>query len=410
MSNKFIKIAVILVAIICIGFVGFKYINKPAESISEATSIKEEQVMRGDITIGFDGDGEAEIPVVNLDFDISGKLSELYVVEGDEIAQGQLLAKLDDTEYIKKLKTAEINYKKAVATLAQKEENRELSIISEKQKLEDLKIKLDKEESEYLPMTQLKDLYSQQALDIKKASYESAKSAYEAQLERYNILSNSNKDIELERANVETAKLSLEMAKDDLNSTILESPMEGNILNIAYKSGETISSVRELGEVTADTTHFMVVSDSDKVEVIVPVSEIDLAKVEMDQLVEVEFEAFEDQLFTGKVVLIDSLPIIDNSGLVTFDVRIELDGGIDRIKSGMTCSVEFITRQKKNVTYISNKAVTMLDGKQVVKVKDENGDIEIRNIKTELTDGKCVEVTDGLNVGETIIIEDKKVE
>lgn len=406
MSNKFVKTALIIIVIGVIGFAGFKYINKPAESMTEAESIKEEKVVKGDITIGFDGDGEAEIPSVNLDFDISGKLAELYVTEGEEIKQGQLIGKLDDTEYVKKLKTAEIAYRKSVATLEQKEENKKISLISQKQQLDNLKTKLEQEESEYLPMVQLKDLYSQQALEIKKASYESAKAAYEAELETYNILSNSNKDIELEKANVESAKLSLEMAQDDLDSTILESSTEGKILNIAYKVGETISSVNGSGDVTADTAHFVVVSDADKVEVVVPVSEIDLTKVEINQLVEVEFEAIENQIFAGKVVSIDALHKKDNSGLISYDVTIELDSGIDKIRSGMTCSVEFIIKQQKNVIYISNKAVTMMDGSQVVKVKSENGDIEVRNIRTGLTDGKYVEVVEGLDIGETIIIED----
>lgn len=409
--NKFIKITIIILALVVgLIFVGAMYIKKPAESLSEAGVANEEKVERGDITIGFEGDGEAEIPVVNLDFDISGKLKELYVQEGEQIKKDQLLAKLDDTEYEKKLKTAQINYKKALANLAQKEENKKLTLISEKQKLDDLKLKLDQVEAEYLPMLEIKDAYSNQAINMKKSSYESAKSTFETQQERYEILVNSNKDIELEKANVEASKLSLEMAEDDFNSTILKASMEGKMLNIAYKPGETISSVKESGQTTADTTHFMVISDSDKVEVVVPVSEIDLSKVELEQKVEVAFEAFEGQIFNGKVTSIDSLPIIDNSGLVTFDVRIELDSGIDKIKSGMTCSVSFIIRQRKNVIYISNKAVSMLDNKQVVKIKDVDGNTQIKNIRTGLTDGKYVEVTDGLNVGETIIIEEKKVE
>ena len=211
-------------------------------------------------------------------------------------------------------------------------------------------------------MLEIKDVYSPQALELKKNSYENAKSSYEAQLERYNISVNSDKDIELESANVESAKLSLEIAQDNLDSTILKAPVGGKILNIAYKVGETISSIKESGEVTANTKHFMVLSDSDKVEVIVPVSEIDLSKVEIGQNVEVEFEAFEGEKFTGKVISIDALPIIDNNGLVTFDVRTELEGGIDKVRSGMTCSVSFIVRQRKNVNYISNKAVRILDG------------------------------------------------
>ncbi len=406
MSKKFVKIALIIIVVGAIGFAGFKYINEPAESASEAVTIEEEKVARGDITIGFDGDGEAEIPSVNLDFDISGKLTGLYIAEGDEIQIGQLLGKLDDTEYVKLLKSAEISYKKAVATLAQKEEDRKLSMISEKQQLDDSKAKLDQEASEYLPMVELSDLYSEQALELQRVSYESAKAEYEAQLETYNILANSTTDIELEKANVESAKLSLEMAQDDLDSTVLVSSTAGKILNIAYKVGETVSDASDSEKVTAETSHFVVVSDADKVEVVVPVSEIDLTKVELDQVVEVEFEAIENQIFTGKVVSIDALHKADNSGLITYDVTIELDSGIDKIRSGMTCSVEFIIKQQKNVIYISNKAVTMMDGGQVVKVKAENGDIEVRNIRTGLTDGKYVEVVEGLDIGETIIIED----
>ncbi len=409
-SNKKAKIVIILMLILGGAFLGYKYINSPRESIGQVEAQREERVMKGDITIDFDGDGEAEIPVINLDFDISDKLKELYVKEGDEIKSGQLLAKLDDTAYVKKLKTAEINYRKSLASLEQKEEDRKLSLISEKQKLADLKSKLDEIEEEYLPMLEIKDVYSAQAIELKKNSYESAKSAYNTQVERYDILMNSNKNIELEKANVESAKLALEMAKDDLSSTVLKSPMDGRILNIAYRIGETIPSVKESGQVTANTTHFMVVSDAHKVEVVVPVSEIDLSKVEIEQGVEVEFEAFEGERFSGKVVSIDALPIIDNNGLVTFDVRIELEGGIEKIKSGMTCLVSFIMRQRKNVSYISNKAVSIVDGKQVVKVKNENGNLETRNIKTGLTDGKYVEITEGLDIGEIIIIEEKKVE
>lgn len=119
-SNKYTKALLIMALILGMGFTVFKYINNSEESLSEAEIQKEERVIKGDITIDFDGDGEAEIPVVNLDFDISDKLKELYVNEGDEITIGQLLAKLDDTEYTKKLKTAEINYKKALANLEKK--------------------------------------------------------------------------------------------------------------------------------------------------------------------------------------------------------------------------------------------------------------------------------------------------
>lgn len=391
------------------GFYGFKILDKAAPAAEgEAVTVTEETVRRGDLTIAFTGDGRSRIPTVNLNFNLSGKLKELYVKENDEIQVGQILAKLDDTEYINKLKTAQINYDKAVLNLAQKKQSNSISLASEKQQLEDLKAKLDQIEMEYLPMMEMPEYYSKQELELKKISYESAKSAYAVQQEKYNTLLNSNLDLELEAANLETAKIALETAQDELNHTILRSDVNAKVLNVAYKPGENVTTPSNSGEITADTNHFLVVSDAKKVEVIVPVSELDLSNVTVGQTVEVTFEAMERQIFTGKVISIASLHKVDQNSLVTYDVKIELDGGFDQIKSGMTCSVSFILKQRKDVLMIPNKAVKMAEGKQTVKVKTQNGDIESRNIKTGLTDGKNVEVAEGLNIGEVVLVENKK--
>ncbi|SNS61172.1 HlyD family secretion protein/membrane fusion protein, macrolide-specific efflux system [Anaerovirgula multivorans] len=404
-TKKFLKLIIILVVIAGLSVTGFKIFNKGTEPTVATAESREEAVKVGDITIGFSGDGQAEIPVVNLDFEINGKLKDLHVKVGDEIKVGQILAQLDDTDYQKQLKVAETNYNKALLNRQQKEENIKLNLISEKQKLEDSAVKLEQAEMEYNTMLSLEEHYPKQDIEIKRMAVDTAKSAYEIQLEQYDALLNSNIELELEEINVENAKINLEVAQDDLRKTILHSPINATVLNIGYKLGETVSSVRETGQVTADTSHFMIVTDSDKVEVVVPVSEIDLANVALGQTIEVKFEAYEGETFTGEVTSIAALPKIDQSGLVTYDVRIELGEGIDRIKSGMTCSVAFILRQEKDVLIIPNKAVKMQDGVQIVKVKNPNEETKIRNIKTGLTDGRNVEVQEGLVAGETVLIE-----
>lgn len=404
-SSRFLKIALLFAIIGGVGFTGYKMTNKSKTASNETVTTKEEAVTRGDITIGFTGDGEAEIPVINLDFSLSGKIKEVHVKNGEQIQEGQILAKLDDTEYQNKLRTAELSYNKAVATLEQKEENARLNLISAKQKLDELKRQIKQIETEYLPMLELQDYYSPQEVALKKISYENAQAAYDVQLEQYNALLSSNKDIELEKVNVESALINLEMAKNDLEDTILKSPVSATVLNVSYKAGESFSPPSTSGKATADTSHFMVVSDADKVEVVVPVSETDLSKVTIGQTIEVAFEAHPGENYVGKVTGINALPMIDSSGLVTYDVRIELDGSMGKIRSGMTCTVSFILRQEKNVLIIPNKAVSMVDGKQVVKVKDKDGNLQTKNIKTGLTDGKYVAVTEGLEVGETVVIE-----
>jgi RND family efflux transporter MFP subunit len=387
-----------------LGFATYSYIQGNAVTAEEGPTTSESIVARGNIVIGFTGDGVAEIPVVNVDFDINGTLKEIYVSEGDKVTEGQLLAKLEDEEYLNKLKTSEITYKQALTNLELKKENEVLSLLSEKEKLDNYKSSLEKIKAEYQPMVENPDLYPSQDITFKKLDLDSAQTAYDNQLKRYNTLKNSNKSIEVEKANVESKKINLEIAEDDFNSTSLISPISATILNIAYKEGEIISSPSNSSSQTSNTTNFIILSDSDKVEVTVPVSELDLDMVEKEQTVEVVFEAFEGITYTGKVSNIKSLPDIDNNGVVTYDVTILLEGDTERIKSGMTCEATFIMRQEKNVLTIPNKAVYIFEGTQYVDVKNDQGNPEQRAIKTGLTDGKNSSVLEGLIAGETLVI------
>lgn len=399
-KNKYFFIILVMI----LGFATYSYIQGNAVTAEEGPTTSESIVARGNIVIGFTGDGVAEIPVVNVDFDINGTLKEIYVSEGDKVTEGELLAKLEDEEYLNKLKTSEITYKQALTNLELKKENEVLSLLSEKEKLDNYKSSLEKIKAEYQPMVENPDLYPSQDITFKKLDLDSAQTAYDNQLKRYNTLKNSNKSIEVEKANVESKKINLEIAEDDFNSTSLISPISATILNIAYKEGEIISSPSNSSSQTSNTTNFIILSDSDKVEVTVPVSELDLDMVEKEQTVEVVFEAFEGITYTGKVSNIKSLPDIDNNGVVTYDVTILLEGDTERIKSGMTCEATFIMRQEKNVLTIPNKAVYIFEGTQYVDVKNDQGNPEQRAIKTGLTDGKNSSVLEGLIAGETLVI------
>ncbi|TCO77439.1 efflux RND transporter periplasmic adaptor subunit [Marinisporobacter balticus] len=406
--NKKSKVLIVLIALIGMSYGGYAYKTKVQAISSEEPVLKEERVQKGDIIIDFTGDGEAQIPVINLDFEISGKLKELFVDTGQSIKKGDIVAKLEDTDYMNKLQNAQVQYEKAITKLEQTKQQFKLTTISEKQKLDALKSTFDEISLDYDAMIQLESIYPKMEIEKKRIAYESAKIAYETQIERLNIIANESKDIEMEKANVTTAEIALKTAQNDLDNTVLKSPMDANILTITYKPGETIPTVKESGEVTSDTSHFMVISDADKLEVIVPVSEIDLSNVFIDQEVEIEFEAFEGKKFRGKVLSIDVLPKIASSGLVTYEVKIGLDEGTNQLKTGMTCTTSFILNQRKNILTIPNKSVSIVDGKQVVQVKDEQGNIEIRTIKTGLTDGNNVEVMNGLKSGETIFVKEKK--
>lgn len=386
-----------VIGCIVIGGIGYWYSVKGVEVAAADTTYKEVRAQMGDITIDIEEDGAASISVVNLDFQISGKVKEILVEVGQEVKKGQVLAKLDDTEYVKKLQSADMDYKKSKLRLEQTISDNELKIVTEKQNIEDAKRKYNQLQSQYSTMIKNKDQYKDTEISQKKVDVENAKTAYNSQLSRYNLVADDKKSIEMEKLNVESAKIAYEMAKENLDHTILKASNDAKVVSIAYKEGETVQN----------TNHFMELSSNQNIEVIAAIPETEMSKIQKEQPVEVKFEAVEGKTFTGKVASIDQKPNTDNSGLVTYNVLITLSEQDSTVKTGMTCEVSFIIKKKKNILFIPNKAITIKDGKQIVSVKKQNSEIEIREIQTGFTEGKNAEILSGLKVGETVLVETK---
>ena len=401
MIKNVLKVLAVVISLCGIGIGVYAYRSQNAPVSSEVDSFKEVNVRLGDIKISFDADGKAYLPVIKLDFPISGQLKDVMFEIGDNIKKGDIIAKLEDKDYINKLESAQINYQQAVVKLEKTKQQYELALISEKSKLDNLKYQHDSLSLQYLPMEQIPDAYPRQELESKRAAYENSKAAYTSALQAYNLLVEGSKDIELDEISIKQAEAAVKTAEDNLTDTILKSPVDGNILSIAYNPGEMVSS-------SGDSTYLAVVSDVEGLEVTALVSELDVAKTEKDQKVEMEFEASQGQTFTGKVLSIDPLPVTDSSGIVSYTVNIGIDNASDKILDGMTCIVSFILKEKKNVIVIPNTAVKVIERKQIVEVKEKSGEIVAKVIKTGLTDGSDVEVIGGLEVGEVVIVRTKK--
>lgn len=142
----------------------------------------------------------------------------------------------------------------------------------------------------------------------------------------------------------------------------------------------------------------------DGVYVAANVLELDMANISTGQEVEVKFEARPGKTYTGRVTEIENLPVNDPGGIVAYKVTARLSDPDDSIRSGMTAIVSFIIEQKKDVLIIPNQAVKRVEGAQVVDKVNPDGSIANWKIKTGFTDGRNVEVLEGLNPGDKIII------
>lgn len=395
------------VGLLALAGAGYFLTQNQAKGASE-TVTEEATVERGDLKLSWKSDGSAEREAVYLDFSVGGVLKAVHIQEGEYIRKGQVLAEIEAENYQEQYRTAEINYRKAKAAYDSAVSSKSLSDLTERQQLNTAKAALEKAAAEYLPMSQLPEVYSAQELALSKVAYESAKAAYEAQLSRFDLMKVSNSDAITQKANLEAAQIALEQARQDLQDTVLIAGADGRVLSISGKTGDYVRSSTDAD--SSDGNHLFTLATDERVNVVVSVQEIDYGKLSVDQAATVSFEAAEGKSYPARVTSVEVLPTIDGNGIVTYEATLALEGEAPEIQTGMSGTVEFIQKEKADVLIIPNAAVTLKDKQQTVTVKNASGQTEQRVITTGFTDGTRTEVLTGLKEGETVLITTTKTE
>jgi len=180
---------------------------------------------------------------------------------------------------------------------------------------------------------------------------------------------------------------------DELNDSILKSPAGGIVTKVNLDVGENVSDVIE------DAVTIM----TDELRITTNISETDISKVKVGNLVDITFDAFpSDKLFTGKVVSIDPAETIVQ-GVVYYEAKVDFDPDGENIKSGMTANFEIMTASVDSAIAISPQALNYEDKEVFVFVIEEGEKIK-RVLKTGLEGDEMIEILDGLNEGEKVLI------
>lgn len=181
-----------------------------------------------------------------------------------------------------------------------------------------------------------------------------------------------------------------------LDQIQLVAPCDGVITAVSFDAGDTVQA----GAAVAT------VSDSGKVFVYISVAQDDITTVTLGQTCTVTLDAFEEMSFGGAVDSITTTPARSASGSASYTVTIQLAGDTQQVYEGMTGSATLITKEQKDVLYVTNRTVYQNDaGQSCVKVKNADESIQEVEVVTGFSDGRNVEIVDGLTEGQTVLIE-----
>lgn len=443
-------IAILVIAAIGIGTASYFGVANAAKDEAPDVIEREYTVKRDDITAGVSAQGVLKLEAAPQNFDEIVTIGELFVKTGQAVKAGDKLAgadveKLDEAieeaqSELEKVRIAlkqaqnqktvgELNTQKEAATqdAGNAEANSQLAAAkgaeaSAQQKVTELEGQLAKidEQLGTLPADdpQIGALQAQkealaEELETARQELETARanrSSIEEAANRQNEANAKNSAIDQKIANANSgdSNNAIALAKLDVEAAQKKVDRLQAIKNDPYiyadANGVVLSLEAAKGSETKPDTPIALIGDPNKKRIIVPVAQSDIGKIKEGQAAEFTLDAFGDQTFTGKV-LSRSLAPVKDSNPVSYNVVIEVDANETEMLDGMSANATMIIKQQKDVLQLSNKAIAVHDGKQYVKMRNEDGTLREVEIQTGFSDGKVSEITGGLSEGDVVIVE-----
>ena len=269
---------------------------------------------------------------VMLSSEVIGKVSELFVEEGDTVTAGQLLLQVDDKNFI--------------AGLEQSEAAERINTID-----------IERQE------VRIENLSRQ---------FERSRSLHERKMIGDNEFDNLKNQLDLARIDLKSsterltqARAQLDQVNDNLSKTKIVSPIEGVITSLDIKVGETAIA----SSTNIPGSSLMTIANPASIYTEVLVDEADVANIQIGQRTEIVAIAYPDQPMQGVVRYIaNTAKIAPGRAGLSFTVKIEItDAGDVTLRPGMSCRAEIFTRQDQEVVAVPIQALIFEEDRSALR-------------------------------------------
>ncbi|WP_373367638.1 efflux RND transporter periplasmic adaptor subunit [Serratia fonticola] len=349
-----------------------------ASAPTQENAYDTEEITRGDIEKTVLATGILKPALqVSVGAQVNGQLQKLYVKQGDRVTRGQLLAEIDPTLQQNALR-------KSQAALQSAEAQKQVTQATLKQYQQELKRqqKLDRDGSGV------------------KSELEKAQAQFQTQVAQ----------LKVNDAQIVQAQMELETAKANLGFTRIVAPIDGEVLGIVTKEGQTIVSSQTVPTI-------LVLADVDTMTVHTRISETDILKVRVGQPLWFYVVADPKQRYESVMGSIQEAPSDalreDNpssssnqqASAVYYSGVFAIANGKRLLRTSMTAQVFIITEQAKNALRVPVAAFGAQQGKDRYQVQVMNGkQLESRWVRIGLNDRQFAEVKEGLKEGDRVVL------
>ena len=393
--NKIKLWPIVAISVLCLALVGATACLGTGSEGTDGEELVE--VVRGDLTVIVSGSGNITVSQdASLAFGTGGKVEAVYVEAGDQVSQGDVLAKLDTGALELALAQAELALSSAEYNLDKSQQ------IYSQPDLTTARAAVTNARS-YLNYAQLQLASANSQEDIEYWENEVYQAgvnlaAAEQRLEEMEAGGDSA-EVALGRLEVAAARKALEQAQKELDEATITAPFDGIVGAVYVDEGDIIPP-----PTMAPTVAIYFITPT-SLELIAEVDEVDIPLVEVGQSVTVEVDAITDELFEGTVSSISPVPVIEAS-LVIYKVTVSLTVPADSgVMVGMSATADIIIDKSENTLLVPERAIGVDENGNPVVWVSIDGQLEERAVVVGISDGLHTEILEGLAEGEMVTVE-----
>jgi HlyD family secretion protein len=356
-------------------------------------SVRLGEVERRDLVATVTASGQIEPKrSVDISADITGRIIEIPVEEGDIVERGQLVLRIEPSQYEAAVARARALEASSQASALQARANRDQA-----RRALDRARELKRQDPNLISDEQLEQ--AQTSFDVAGAMAVSAEHQ------------------------VAQAQAGLQEAREALAKTVLRSPMAGEITRLAKEEGE----VAVPGTFSPETGLLLTVSDLSIIQVNVRVDETDVVRLHLTDSAEVTIDAFPDTSFTGRVTKISKSAVQGlgataggTNQAVDYNVEVTLDNPPEGVRPDLSATAKIVTATRDSALSIPIIALTVREHEAIStetapqdtsKGEEEvegvfvlvDGTAEFRPVKVGIAGEEYFEVLDGLSAGDSIV-------
>ena len=305
-----------------------------------ATEVRIEPVQKRDLVASVTASGQIQPRVkVDLSADITGKIVQLAVKEGQTVTKGEFLLRIDPEQYEAAVQRARAALSSAQAEASQASAN-----------LIQAKRNLDRTEE---IMNSNPTLVAAEQVEQLRTQYEVNKALADAA-----------------RFRVEQADASVRDAQVALGKTTITAPMSGQVVRLNVEQGETAIQ----GTLNKDAAVLLTIADMSDLETKVRVDETDVSRVSVGDSAIIEIDAFPDTTFTGRVVQISNSSVraagaasAATDQAIDYEVTIALLDAPPDTRPDFSTTAKVITARRTDALSIPIIALTIRENEPVAQ-------------------------------------------